>query len=406
MPRMSRVLAACLSLFVSTSALAVELNYQWKKGDKHRFSYEDDTTFQMAMGGGMPGMPGMGAMGGGAMRMKLQTTFTEKVLAVRKDGTADVELTVEKLDFFQEGTKVATLDKIPPAARVVKAEVDRKGRAKFFQMVTVYMRDEQMFVGVHKAHLGPNSASTSTTLGDQKVDLVASVDPKTGKITASMKTTERPPALKKVVIKQEDPGVDVLPKQIFEMMVLPEGSMEPGKSATVAMPQGTIRVELASLEGTVAKLRTRMDGNEVTVSEQGAKATPPRGKGKKAAAAPPPSDSEELGGADVEAEGSEMGGMNMGGMNMPSMGGMNMGGMNMGGMNMGSGSPTDDAMAAGDAPMGGVKMDVDVTCGFDVAAGRLLDMGGTLASEMAMGGMGGGAGGVKVNSRFTLKRIP
>jgi hypothetical protein len=95
-----------------------------------------------------------------------------------------------------------------------------------------------------------------------------------------------------------------------------------------------------------------------------------------------------------------MGGMNMGGMNM---GGMNMGGM--GGPNPGT-SATEDAMAAGDSPMGGMKMDMDVTAGFDVAAGRLLDLGGTLASEMAMGGMGGGGGGMKVNSRFTLKRIP
>ncbi|HYH99021.1 hypothetical protein [Hyalangium sp.] len=52
-----------------------------------------------------------------------------------------------------------------------------------------------------------------------------------------------------------------------------------------------------------------------------------------------------------------------------------------------------------------MKMDVDVTCGFDVAAGRLLTLAGTLASDMAMGGMEG-MGGMKVNSRFTLKRVP
>ncbi|WP_224361799.1 hypothetical protein [Hyalangium versicolor] len=399
--RKSRVLAACLASFVSTSAFAVELNYQWKKGDKHHFSYEDDTTFTMAMGGGMPGMPGMpgmGAMGAAGMQMKLQTTFTEKVLAVRKDGTADVELTVEKLDFFQGGNKVASISQIPPAARVVKAEVDRKGRAKFFQMVTVYQRDDQMFVGVHKTQVGPNGVSSSTTLGNQQVDLVASVDPKTGKVTASMKTTERPPALKKVTIKEEDPGVDVLPKQIFEMMVLPDGNMDPGKRVDVTMPMGTIHVELAALEGKVAKFRTWMDGSKVEASAPAEQTGAARKPGKKAAAAPSPSEDEALGGADVEGENPQMGGMNMGGMNM--------GGMNMGGMNMGSSSPTQDAMAAGDAPMGGVKTDLDVTAGFDVAAGKLLNLSGTLASEMAMGGMSGGAGGTKVNSRFTLKRIP
>lgn len=404
MPRLSRVFAACFAFLVSTSAFAVELNYQWKKGDKHHFSYEDDTKFDMAMGGGMPGMPGMAAMGGGGMQMKLQTTFLEKVLNVRKDGTADIELTVEKLDFFQGGSKVASIAQIPPAARVVKAEVDRKGHAKFFQMVTVYMRDDQMFVGVHK--IGPNGASASASAGGQQVDLVASVDPKTGKVTASMKVSERPPALKKVTIKQEDPGVDVLPKQIFELMVLPDGSMEPGQRVDVSMPLGTIRVELAALQGNVAKLRTRMDGSKVEVSEQGAQSTPTRKPAKKPAAQAP-ADGDEMGGADVADNDSDNNAPSMGGMNM-NMGGMNMGGMNMGGMggpNTGT-SPTEDAAAAGNSPMSGMKTDFDVTCGFDVAAGKLLDLGGTLAQEMAMGGMGGGGGGFKVNSRFTLKRIP
>jgi hypothetical protein len=40
-----------------------------------------------------------------------------------------------------------------------------------------------------------------------------------------------------------------------------------------------------------------------------------------------------------------------------------------------------------------------------VAKGRLLTLAGTLASDMSMGGTSG-MGGMKVNSRFTLKRIP
>src|SRR6185503_2046945 len=63
----SRLAAACLALLLSAPALAVELNYKWKKGDTHRFSSEDDTTIEMAMAG-MPGMPGMGA---GGMKLKV-----------------------------------------------------------------------------------------------------------------------------------------------------------------------------------------------------------------------------------------------------------------------------------------------------------------------------------------------
>ncbi|MBN1209357.1 MAG: hypothetical protein JXB05_31185 [Myxococcaceae bacterium] len=398
MLRLSRVLAAGLALFVSSSALAVELNYQWKKGDKHRFQYEDDTVFEMAMSGGMPGMA---AMGGAGMRMKVQTNFTQKVLAVRKDGTADVELTVEKLDLFQGGAKVASIAQIPPAARVVKAEVDRKGHAKFYQMVTVYMQDDQVFVGV-KAHAGPTSASGSATVGNQQVDVVAAVDPKTGKVTASMKVTERPPALKKVVIKQEDPGVDVLPKQIFDMMVLPEGSMEPGSRVDVAMPLGKISVELSALEGTLAKLRSRMDGKKVEVpTSADQQVVHARGSSKKKAAvvhASAEGDEMEMGAGDTEDTGEEMGEMPSGDMDM---GGMDMGGMDMGGMDMG-GAPGGEGMAAGGAPSAGMKMAFDVTCGFDVAAGKLMTLAGTMASDMSMGGMGS----MKVNSRFSLKRVP
>ena len=378
----SRLSAACLALLLSAPALAVELNYKWKKGDSHRFSYEDDTTLEMAMAGmagmpAMPGMPGMAVTGeaGGGMQMKVQTVFRQKVLAVRPDGSADVELTVEKLDFFQGGKKVANITQVPPAARVVKAEVDRKGNAKFFKMVTLYMQEDRMVLGVHKVQAGPNGvrSSASATVGDQKVEVVASVDPKTGKITAAMKTSAAPPpALKAVQVKEEDPGIDVLPKQIFEMMVLPEGDMAPGTETRVAAPFGNMLVSLDAVEGGTARLRTRLDGQRVGVDSQ-----PAAG-----AAQQQPSDENEMGGADVEQPG------------LGSMGGMNMGGMNMGGAPGGMGG-------AEDMPSAGMKMDADVTSGFDVAKGRLMTIAGTVKMDTDMG-----ASRMRTNSRFTLKRIP
>jgi hypothetical protein len=386
MIRCSRLAAACLALLLSAPALAVELNYKWKKGDTHRFSYEDDTTLEMAMAGmpGMPGMPGMGP--GGGMKMKVQTVFSQKVLGVRPDGTADVELTVEKLDFFQGGQKVANISQVPPAARVVKAEVDRKGKAKFYQMVTVYMKEDRMLLGVHKVQAGPRGASVSAEVGDQKVEVVASVDPKTGTITAAMKTTERPPpALKAVQIKEEDPGVDVLPKQIFEMMVLPDGNIDPGSETRVAMPFGNLVVALDAVEAGTARLKTRMEGQRVgTDTQPGAKVSVQQ-----------KSDEGEME-MNMEA-GAEGMGANMGGM--PSMGGMpgmgSMGGMNMGGAPGGMGDSEDAP------PPAGMKMDADVATGFDVAKGQLLTIAGTVGTDTDMGG-----GRMRTVSRFSLKRIP
>ncbi|PTL80488.1 hypothetical protein [Vitiosangium sp. GDMCC 1.1324] len=344
----SRSLAAALVLFSAGSASAVELNYQWKKGDVHRFQYEDESTIEMkmpAMGGmQMPGMD-MGA-GGMNIRVKVQSTFSQKVLAVRPDGTAEMELTLEKMALIQGDKRVTTLDKIPPAAKKVKAEVDRKGHAKFYRMVTIYVQEGRTFVGVHNATVGPRGASASLSAGDSRVDVVASVDPKSGSVSLAMEEKKVPPALKAVQIKEEDPGVDALPKQIFEMMVLPEGDMSPGGRVEVSTPMGAMATTLSEIENNVAQLHT-------TVAQ---KAEAPAGD---------------------EDEGSAQ---------------ANMGGMNMGGMNMGGG--------AGPSAMS-MKVDVDVTGGFDVAAGRLIRIEGSQTTDQSSGGMGG----MKTHSRFALQRL-
>lgn len=376
----SRSLAAALALFASGSASAVELNYQWKKGDVHRFQYEDDSTIEMKMPGGMGGMqmqmPGMD-MGKGGMnvRMKVQSTFSQKVLAVRPDGTAEVELTLEKMDLIGGDKRVTTLDKIPAAAKKVKAEVDRKGNAKFYKMVTVYIQEGRTVVGVQNLKAGPRGASASMTAGDTRVDVVAAVDPKSGTVSLAMDEKKAPPpALKAVKIKEEDPSVNVLPKQLFEMMVLPEGDMTPGGRYEVATPMGAMATTLSEIDNNVAQMRTTVAQKTEVPTEEGA-------------AGQESGDENEGGSAQA------MGGMNMGGM-----GGMNMGGMNMGGMNMGGGMPGKGG-GAGSAM--GMKVDVDVASGFDVAAGRLVRIEGTQVVEQAMGGMGG----TKVRSRFSLQRL-
>ncbi len=359
MHRGFRGLSAALVLCTAGSASAVEFNYIWKKGDVHRFQYEDDSKIEMKMPGGMGGMqmPGM-SMGEGGMsaQMKVQSTFSQKVLSVKPDGTAQVELTLEKMDLVQGGQKLAALNQIPPAARKVKAEVDRKGHAKFFKMVTVYVQEDRTVVGVHDLKTGPKGASASMRAGDTRVDVVAAVDPKTGSVSLAMQEKKVPPALKAVKVKAEDPGVDVLPKQIFEMMVLPEGQMDPGSRVEVKTPMGPMATTLSKMEGNVAQLRTTVAQSATAPSSEGGDARPSEDEDSAPAA----------------------------------MGGMDMGGMNMGGMPS-AGGDSSDAM--------GSKTEVDVTSGFDVAAGRLLHVEGTMDMEQSMGGSG-----MTVHSRFSLRR--
>jgi hypothetical protein len=373
--------SACLVLglgmcLLAASASAVELSYTWKKGDVHRFRYQDTTSMQMSMGG-------MGAMAGAAAALRVETEFSQKVLAVRPDGTAEVELTVEKLAVFQGEKKLASLKQIPMPARVVRAEVDRKGHARFLRMVTVYLRDDRVYMGIHKAEAGPGraavSASADTPEGGVSVDLVATIDPKTGKLTASASVEERPPELRKVKIREEDPAVDVLPKNLFEMMVLPDGALAPGQTVEVALPFVKLTVTLQEMAGAVAKLQLR------TLA---AAAAPVQVQGGDAAEA----DEGAEAGSEEEAMPDGMPG------GMPGMGGMaGMGGLGMPGA-AGAGAAGAGAGAPGEAR---VDMDTDVRTDFDTAAGRLLRMSGTLKTRMSVGGMGG----MQTESRFELSRI-
>jgi hypothetical protein len=360
----SILVTAGLLVGVFSNASAAELKYRWKKGDLHRFSFESDNKIEMKLGGAMGNMMG-GMMGGSKSgaginaRMKTKTVFTQKVKSVASNGTAQIDFTVERLDMFQGGRKVASIDKIPPKARKVRAEVDEKGRAKFYKMVTVYMKDNQVYLGVHKAQVGPNGASASARAGDTSVEIVASVDPRTGKISAQMKVTEHKPKLKKVSIKKEDPSVDILPKEILKMMQLPEGSIPSSGTQEIKMPFGTVAVDVVSWKGKKVHYKTKF--------------------GVSAAANVPESDEA----ADEDDPG----------MGMPSLGGM------MGGM--GAGAPAGGSAKKSKGASMGMKLNGDVSVHFDNGRGRLTSMKGNITNSMSMGGMGE----MKTDSQFELKRI-
>ncbi|MBW2700712.1 MAG: hypothetical protein JRF33_07805, partial [Deltaproteobacteria bacterium] len=351
------VLTLITLLGLSFGASAIEMNYKWKKGDVHRFRYQDDSRVTMKMGG----MAGMAA--GMDVSMKVKSTFAMKVLKTLPGGKAEVELTIESMDLYQGTRKLPALKKIPVAARKVKATVDRKGRATFHRMVTVYFHDDQVYLGVRKAEGGPGHVSASVSAGGPEggveVDLVAHIDPKTGRIVASAKITERPPALRKVKIKQEDPGVDILPKEIFEMMVLPDGDISAGGKVSMDVPGASVKigVSLDSLIKGVAKLHFKTE----------MQATGP-GDVAAVAAADDAADMDDAGADDM----SGMPGMGgMGGMGgMPGMGGA--GGMP--GMGGAGGMPGMGGGAGGgtQATPGGMEMNTDAHTRFDVKKGRLL----------------------------------
>lgn len=335
-------------LLVASTAHAVELNYTWTKGDVHRFAYADDSTINLSMMG-MPSAP---------MRISVTSTFSEKILGVRPDGSADVELTVEKLDVKQGGKSVATIDLLPAASRKVLAVVDRKGRFTFERMVSVYLSNNQPSLVV-SGSAGPGKASATASSNGTTLKVVAAYDPKTGRLSASgsvTQTEEKAPEAK-AEIREEDPHVDALPKQLLALMILPDGDLEPGATMTVRSMLGDLSFGLAPLEAKTAKLRVRLDGNDVQLGAGKVKATNPNDGTTTELGEDPPPD------------------MAMG---MPGMPGM------------------------GAQPTAGAQQNVDLLGTFDLGKGRLLGVEGAVSQTMSMGGMGG----LTVAGTFSLKRLP
>ncbi len=368
-------LAALAAIALASTAKAVELNYKWKVGDVHRFHYADDTTFQMAMGG-MPGMGMMPGMSGGAgMRVQFSSDFSEKVLDLLPNGSAGVELTIDKLALVEGGRSIPLLGKIPPADRHLRAVIDRKGHARFERMVTLYMKDNRVLVGVSAQANGTGMQATGSA-GGETVQVVASVDPKTGRVTASANVRRaRAKAQETAVeVKSDDPGEEVVPRRILKMMELPDGDIAPGTTARMTSPMGTITFALSKMDGAVAPFEAKLAGNKIQANDQGVTSTDASGQNTL------------VGFGNMQGMGSMGGGMQAGGMGQPS-GGMPMGGgMQQGGMGQ-----------AG----AGMQMDCDIKGRFDTGRGELLGLSGSMHSDMSMGGMGD----VKVKSKFQLHQL-
>lgn len=364
-------LALCLLPLADADAGAEELLYRWKAGEIHRFRMEEMSTVQLA---GMAGM-GMAAVPGANMSSAVTSTFAEKVLRVRPDGTAEIELTIEQLLVGQPGggAPVNALSLLPAAARKVKAEVDAKGNARFYRVVTIYQLEDRLVVGGY-ASAGKGRAAvsaTGTTPDGQKVELYGSVDVRTGKVTAGAKVGSAAPAMKAVQVKAEDPSIEVVPRRLFELMVLPSGDCAPGSSVDVDNPLGRLRVACEPHEAAVAPIH-------VTTVVAAAAAT---------------------GGAHAEAEAEAEGGAEAG-MAMPAgMGGM--GGMGMG-MTSGGGAGGGGGGGGASSVM---RMNVDLRSRFDLAAGRLLEIRGTMKMSTGMGDGAGKGAGVSIDSQLNLTHL-
>lgn len=358
MPR--ALLALVVLLGTATPAAAAELAYTWKKGATYRFDAQsrDDVS-----------------MGGMGMDLKLafvtRSRFALTVDAVAKNGTAQGKVVVESFEVkTAEGKPVAGLEGLPKDALFSLLEIDRKGRFKLKQRVWVVVDDAGQNLLV-SGSASPGSVSGTAQAGGEQVTLHASFDPKTGKLAAGYDVKRIAQKKKTISVTEDKPKVDVLPAQFLALLELPEGPVASGGGAmALANPNvasGTkVSVEVLELTAERARLKT--------VIASATQTTPaPAGEGA-------PTEASASAGDEGEGDGEPAAAMGMG-MAVPGMGAM-----------PGMGAPSGDAPAM----TMGLKMDGDFVTDFDVKAGMLTGLEGTLSTDT-------NAAGMKMGTRSALK---
>ena len=206
------VLVTTLTLLVGSTALATELNYNWQSGNTYRFQATSVDKVSMS---------GMG------MTMEdtftLNSTFAIHIENVQANGTAEGVIAVEAFKVTNKaGQVMGSLSGLPKNALRNLVEIDRKGNFKFQEIVYMVI-DEQGDNMLVSAKVGPNGGSASAQMGDEKVTVHASFDPKTGKLSGgySVEKVKKPAATKKKVkVKQDAPKVDLLPTKFLELLKL------------------------------------------------------------------------------------------------------------------------------------------------------------------------------------------
>ncbi len=353
--------ALVLFALLPAAAFAGTWRYALTPGSVSKFHYSgtDDVTVQMPM---------MGPM---TQHLVVDTDYSVKVVKALPDGRADVELTLEKVVLKDSTGAATTLGKLPKDMQVMRAYLSPRGHFEFYKKVIVQVADDGHYA-LGSVTAGPTGGSASATVDGETVTATAAIDPKTGRVSASITRKAAPPPQPSTheEERREPTTIDVLPAQVLSLMELPEGPVTPGEAFRIDLP--SIRFEGKGLPGEPCKKATCSMLSMKSVVDGSNEATVKTAKAMGAPKAETAEMEQEMDHADQEmAQGmADMQGQ-MGGM-------MGMGGM---GAMMGGGPK-----AARGGGMPKMMVALDATMAFDERAGALHRVAGNVESTMdAMG---------------------
>lgn len=341
-------LTALTLLSLTPEAHAQELRYRWVKGQTQRFEAVGTDTLAMS---------GMGM----AIEARFETRarFALAIDRVDPSGLARGHVVLESFEVKDDqGRVVAGLESIPRGALRSPLEIDAKGRFKLKELVALVIDDDgDRLLVTHK--VSPTGGSAQAQLGDEKVTVFAGFDPKTGKLSGGVKVEKLAQAKKRrtVQVERDAQTVELLPRQLLELLVLPEGQLTPGGTFEVAAGPTQVKVQVEALTDQRATLKTQI----IT----------PKAESKPGAAEAP--------------------------SEMPDLSGM-MGGLMPGAAGAAGGGPAGVSVGAG--AMGGLALDGAFTSQFDRAAGMLAGLEGQLTTTLEQAGVA-----VRTTSRIDLKPV-
>jgi hypothetical protein len=249
-----------LSVFLLANTLsATELIYNWKANTSYTFSanQKDDVTTS-------------------AMGMNVQEKFTTTIdfvlfiQSVDATGLAKGKLYLVNYSVKDsKGVAMASLATLPKNAVQSDVTVDKKGHFTFPKKVSLVTTATGNYLVYAKND--ENGASAGIQTADEKVDVYAEFDPKTGKLKAGY-TVQTISTTKKVTVKEteESDHLDVFPYDFLEMMVLPEGKIAQGDKYSATAGLYTVDVLVKSMANGIANLEEKIGTNKNADMFQGA----------------------------------------------------------------------------------------------------------------------------------------
>jgi hypothetical protein len=222
---------------------ATELVYKWKANTNYTFSsiQKDDITTS-------------------AMGMNIQEKFTTTIdfvlfiQSVDLNGLAKGKLYLVNYSVKDsKGTVLANLASLPKNAVQSDITVDKKGRFTFPKKVSLVTTPTSNYLVYAKADQNITNAGFQTS--DEKVDVYAEFDPKTGKIKAGY-TVQTLNTTKKATVKEneESDHLDVFPYDFLEMMVLPDGNVAQGDTYKVSAGMYNVDIAVKSMANGISTL--------------------------------------------------------------------------------------------------------------------------------------------------------